>query len=79
MVLIDHGSGGGAFLIGDRGRGGLYGQYPSLEFAQLANGEDLGYNIDFRSVYSTLLDQWLGVEANPIVNGSYEQLKPFIE
>tara|TARA_Y100001970_G_scaffold265750_1_gene353686 strand:+ start:1475 stop:2611 length:1137 start_codon:yes stop_codon:yes gene_type:complete len=75
----DHGSGGGAFLIGDRVRGGLYGQYPSLEFAQLANGEDLGYNIDFRSVYSTLLDQWLGVEANPIVNGSYEQLKPFIE
>jgi uncharacterized protein (DUF1501 family) len=75
----DHGSGGGAFLIGDRVRGGLYGQYPSLEYAQLANGEDLGYNIDFRSVYSTLLDQWLGVDANPIVNGSYEQLKPFIE
>lgn len=73
----DHGSGGGAFLIGDRIQGGLYGQYPSLEFSQLANGEDMGYNVDFRSVYTTLLDQWLGVDAAPIVNGTYEQLAPF--
>ena len=37
----DHGSGGGAFLIGDRVEGGLYGQYASLEFSDLANGEDM--------------------------------------
>ena len=75
----DHGSGGGAFLIGDRIRGGLYGQYPSLEPGQLANGEDMGFNVDFRSVYSTLLEQWMGVDAIPIVNGTYEQLDPFME
>ena len=73
----DHGSGGGAFLIGDRVEGGLYGQYPSLEFSDLANGEDMGFNIDFRGVYSTLLDQWLGLDASPIVNGTYEQISPF--
>ena len=73
----DHGSGGGAFLIGDRVEGGLYGQYPSLEFSDLANGEDLRGNIDFRGVYSTLLDQWLGLDASPIVNGTYEQISPF--
>ena len=73
----DHGSGGGAFLIGDRVEGGLYGQYPSLELADLANGEDMGFNIDFRGVYSTLLDQWLGLDASPIVNGTYEQISPF--
>ena len=73
----DHGSGGGAFLIGDRVEGGLYGQYPSLELADLTNGEDMGFNIDFRGVYSTLLDQWLGLDASPIVNGTYEQISPF--
>ena len=74
----DHGSGGGAFLIGDRVRGGLYGQYPSLEFDQLANGEDLGFNVDFRSVYTTLLEQWMGLDAVPLVNGKYDQLNPFL-
>ncbi len=74
----DHGSGGGAFLIGDRVRGGLYGQYPSLEFDQLANGEDLGFNVDFRSVYTTLLEQWMGLDAVPLVNGKYDQLSPFL-
>ena len=75
----DHGSGGGAFLIGDRIRGGLYGQYPSLEFDQLANGEDMGFNVDFRSVYATLLEQWMGVDPIPIVNGHYDQLNPFLD
>ena len=74
----DHGSGGGAFLIGDRVRGGLYGQYPSLEFDQLTNGEDLGFNVDFRSVYTTLLEQWMGLDAVPLVNGKYDQLNPFL-
>ena len=74
----DHGSGGGAFLIGDRVRGGLYGQYRSLEFDQLANGEDLGFNVDFRSVYTTLLEQWMGLDAVPLVNGKYDQLNPFL-
>jgi len=75
----DHGSGGGAFLIGDRIRGGLYGQYPSLEFDQLSNGEDMGFNVDFRSVYATLLEQWMGVDPIPIVNGHYDQLNPFLD
>ena len=75
----DHGSGGGAFLIGDRIRGGLYGQYPSLEFDQLANGEDMGFNVDFRSVYATLLEQWMGVDSISIVNGRYDQLNPFLD
>jgi uncharacterized protein (DUF1501 family) len=75
----DHGSGGGAFIIGDRVKGGLYGQYPSLESDQLVNGEDLGYNVDFRSVYSTLLEQWMSLDPIPIVNGRYDQLNPFMD
>jgi len=73
----DHGSGGGAFIIGDRVKGGLYSEYPSLEPGRWLNGEDLAHTIDFRGIYGTLLEQWMGVDAKPIVGGTYEQIKPF--
>jgi len=73
----DHGSGGGAFIIGKRVAGGLYAEYPSLDPAEQLYGEDLKHTFDFRGVYATLLDQWLGLEAAPIVGGTYEQLQPF--
>jgi uncharacterized protein (DUF1501 family) len=73
----DHGSGGGAFVIGDRVRGGLYSEYPSLAPADWLNGEDLRHTFDFRGVYSTMLEQWLGLEPRPIVGGAYEQLPVF--
>ena len=70
----DHGSGGGAYLIGERVKGGLYAEYPSLDPDKWLNSEDLDFNYDFRGLYSTILEQWLGVEAAPIVDGHYEQL-----
>ena len=73
----DHGTGGGAFIIGDSVKGGLYSEYPSLKQDQWARGEDLAHTYDFRGAYSTLLEQWLEVEASPIVNGTFEQLQPF--
>jgi uncharacterized protein (DUF1501 family) len=69
----DHGAGGGAFLIGNRVKGGLYSRYPSLAARDLENG-DLRHTYDFRGLYSTVLEQWLGLEASPIVGGTYEQL-----
>ena len=69
----DHGSGGIAFVIGDAVKGGLYGEYPSLAPEKLLEG-DLHYNNDFRSTYATLLEKWLGLDAKPIVGGSFEQL-----
>jgi uncharacterized protein (DUF1501 family) len=69
----DHGSGGIAFVIGYAVRGGLYGEYPSLAPEQLLEG-DLRYNNDFRGTYTTLLEQWLGLDAKPIVGGSFEPL-----
>ena len=68
----DHGSGGVAFVIGDAVKGGLYGEYPSLEPEKLDQG-DLQWNNDFRSTYATLLEQWMGLDANPILGGTYEQ------
>ena len=69
----DHGSGGVAFLIGDSVAGGMHGECPSLAEADQLNG-DLRFNNDFRSTYSTILDQWLGLEPTAIVNGQFEQM-----
>ena len=73
----DHGSGGGAFIIGDRVNGGLYSEYPSLDPARWLHGEDLDWTIDYRGIYSTILDQWLGLDPVPIVDGQFEQINPF--
>ncbi len=73
----DHGSGGGAYLIGDRVEGGLYGEYPSIEQKDWLYGEDMRHTIDFRSVYSTVLDQWMGVDPSAIVGGTFEQINPY--
>ncbi len=73
----DHGTGGGAFIIGDGVNGGLYAEYPSLDPSRWANGEDLEHTIDFRGVYSTVLEQWMGLDPIPIVDGTFEQIHPF--
>ena len=69
----DHGSGGAAFVIGDRVKGGLYGEYPSLEQNKLLEG-NLHFNNDFRGLYATLVEDWMGLDAQPIVNGSFEKM-----
>ena len=70
----DHGTGGVAFVVGESVKGGVYGEYPSLEREQLEDGGDLLHNMDFRSVYSTILERWLSVDAKPAVGGSFEQV-----
>ena len=73
----DHGSGGGAFIIGENVAGGLYSEYPSLEPSTWLYGEDMRHTIDFRGVYGTILEQWLGMDPKEIVGGDFEQIKPF--
>ena len=68
----DHGSGGVAFVIGDSINGGFYGEFPSLREEDQLDG-DLHFNNDFRSTYSTIVDQWLGLDPVPITNGHFEQ------
>jgi uncharacterized protein (DUF1501 family) len=68
----DHGAGSVAFVLGDRVKGGFYGEYPSLKSDDLTLG-NLKYNNDFRSTYSSILEQWMKIESKPIVNGKFEQ------
>ena len=64
----DHGTAAPVFLTGAKIKGGLHGQHPSLE--NLEDG-DVKFHTDFRSVYATLLQEWLGVAPNQVLTGSY--------
>ena len=69
----DHGSGGVAFLIGDGVQGGHYGEYPSMELDKLIEG-DLEFSLDFRSLYTEILEDWLEVDARPVVKSEYAKV-----
>jgi uncharacterized protein (DUF1501 family) len=67
----DHGAAGAMFVMGSRIKGGLYGQPPSL--AELGDG-DLIFNTDFRTVYTPLLDTWLGCPAEKLLGEKFAPL-----
>jgi uncharacterized protein (DUF1501 family) len=67
----DHGSGSCLFLAGPALKGGLVGAHPSLK--DLDSG-DLRYHTDFRRVYATLLDQWLGCDSTAVLGSRFEHL-----
>ena len=69
----DHGAAGGAFVIGNNVKGGMYGTYPSLKAEDLNQG-DLDPNYDFRGFYSTVVEKWLGLDPVPIVGGNIAQM-----
>ena len=69
----DHGAANNLFIIGkDLNKPGIYNDSPDL--SNLDNNGDLKYTIDFRSVYATLLDQWLGASHSKVLGSSFETL-----
>ena len=56
------------FLAGNRVKPGLIGKHPSL--SDLEDG-DVKFHTDFRQVYATVLDGWLGVKSAAILEGSF--------
>jgi uncharacterized protein (DUF1501 family) len=67
----DHGAASCMFLIGKKVKGGLAGQYPSL--ARLGDG-DLIFSTDFRAVYATLLDRWMGCSSQGLLGKPHPSL-----
>lgn len=67
----DHGTAAPMFLLGPMVRPGLLGAHPSL--TDLDDG-DLKYQIDFRSVYATILENWLNADSGKILEASYRKL-----
>lgn len=68
----DHGTASEMFIVGKPVHGGLYGEYPSL--TDLDQG-DLKYTTDFRSVYATVLDRWLGTNSQIVLGNQFEDLR----
>ena len=63
----DHGAASQMFIV-TPGKGGLYGAHPSL--TDLDEG-DLKFHTDFRSVYATLLEKWLGFASEPVLGAQF--------
>jgi len=67
----DHGAASCMFVAGPGVKGGVVGKHPSL--SDLDDG-DLKYHTDFRRVYATLLDNWLGVDSKAVLAGKFDTL-----
>jgi uncharacterized protein (DUF1501 family) len=72
----DHGAAGLMMVMGGGVRGGLYGtaarlqsnpDNPGLENA----GRDIRHETDFRAVYATVIDRWLGADSVPLLGGNF--------
>lgn len=70
----DHGAGSCVFVVGSRVKAGLYGQYPSLE--KLGDG-DLIFSTDFRSVYASILDEWMQCSSHGLLGKPFPKLDLF--
>ena len=66
----DHGTANHMYVIGQPVRGGHYGTLPSL--TQLDEGDNLIHTTDFRRVYASLIEGWLGADAQQVLRGRFE-------
>src|SRR5579884_920674 len=67
--LDAHGTAPPMFVLGKPINKGMYGEPPSL--SSLDSNGNLKYTVDFRSVYATVLDRWLGASSKDVLGGSY--------
>jgi uncharacterized protein (DUF1501 family) len=70
----DHGSAGPMFLLGNKVKGGIHGEPPSLTDLDDAN---LRFTVDFRSVYASVLESWLEASAKDVLGQAFEPLDLF--
>ena len=67
----DHGAASSLFVAGPSMKGGVVGKHPSL--ANLDDG-DLKYHTDFRRIYATLLDTWMGCDSKAVLGQKWEHV-----
>lgn len=71
----DHGTAGSHLVIGPRVAGGRYGEMPSL--TKLDDGGNMIHTIDYRSLYASVLEGWMGAGHADILHAEYETLPLF--
>ena len=77
----DHGEGGLMMAIGGTVRGGIYGTSANLRVGHETltnNSGDVRFETDFRSVYSKVIDSWLGADSVSILGGDFRGAAPQI-
>ena len=77
----DHGAGGLMMAIGGTVRGGIYGTSANLRVGHETlenNSGDVRFETDFRSVYSKVIDSWLGADSVGILGGDFRAGAPAI-
>ncbi len=67
----DHGEASPLFLVGGSVKGGMYGTQPDLANSSIGN---VRYTTDFRSVYATVLERWLGRPSSAVLSGTFPTL-----
>ena len=70
----DHGTAAPMFLMGNPVRGGLYGEQPSLAVSELDSAGNVKFKVDFRQVYATILDRWLGADSKSVLGAQYSNV-----
>jgi uncharacterized protein (DUF1501 family) len=71
----DHGAAGVGFLIGTRAKGQMVGEFPGLKSGLDEDG-NVTATADFRSVYASLLEQWLGLDAARVLPNASSFQRP---
>jgi uncharacterized protein (DUF1501 family) len=67
----DHGTAAPLFVIGNPVQGGLYGEQPSLASTELDPAGNVKFKVDFREVYATVLEKWLGADSKLVLGAQY--------
>ena len=70
----DHGTAAPMLIVGNPVRGGVYGRQPSLAVTDLDLAGNLKFTLDFRSVYGTILDHWLGSDSQSVLGSKFEDV-----
>ena len=70
----DHGAAAPVFIVGPVATSGLVGTHPSLD--DLDDG-DLRFHTDFRSVYATLIGDWLNLPIEPVLGSGFKAMPLF--
>jgi uncharacterized protein (DUF1501 family) len=72
----DHGAAGVALIIGSKARGQMVGEFPGL--VNLDEDDNLRHTSDFRAMYCSLLEDWFGHDAAPIIPGAANFARPVL-
>ncbi len=70
----DHGAAAPVLVLGGKVQGGVYGRHPSLRADDLDRG-DVKFHTDFREVYATVLEDWLGMRTRSVLGADFKKLR----